>query len=55
MKNVIVQNALDFAEVCRANLHCVTTLLMAIEQQQEVENLNLWSFSGEAKGIPKHM
>ena len=51
MKNVIVQNASNFAEVCKANLHRVTTHLMAKEQLQKVENLDLWSVSPKVKGI----
>ena len=39
MKIVFAQNAWDFAEVCKANLHCITAHLMAKEQLQRVENL----------------
>ena len=51
MKNAIVQNATDFVEVCKANIHCVTTHIMEKEQLQGVENLDLWSVSLEVKGI----
>ena len=53
MENVIVQNALDFEEVCKANLHCGTTHLMAKEQQKKLKKLDLWSVSPKVKGIPK--
>ena len=54
MENVIVQNASDFAEVCKANLHCVTTDHLAKEQLQKVENLDLWSVSPKVRAYLKH-
>ena len=54
MENVVVQNASDFAEVCKANLHCITTDHWAKEQLQKVENLNLWSVSPKVKAYLKH-
>ena len=53
MISVIVTNALDFTEVCKANLHRVNTHLMAKEQQQEAENLDLLSVFPKVKGISK--
>ena len=53
MKNVIAQNASDFAEVCKANLHRVTTHLITKQQLQKVENLDLWSVSPDVKSISK--
>ena len=53
MKTVIVQNALDFTDIYKANLHQVTTHLKAKDQLKKVENLNLWSVFPAVKDIPK--
>lgn len=53
MKNVTVQNASDFAEVCKANIHRVSTHLMAKKQLLKVKNLHLWCVSPDVKGISK--
>ena len=51
MKDVTVQDALDFTKVSKTNLHHVTTHLMAKEQLQKVQNLDLWIVSLEVKRI----
>ena len=53
MKNVIVQNASDFTEVCKPNFNRVSSHLMVKQQLKKVEYLDLWSVSPEVKDISK--
>ena len=52
-KNVIVQNAHDFARVCQEVMPGVCVHLMTQEDLQDTQSIALWEQASEVKGISK--
>ena len=52
-RNVIIQNATDFAIVCKGTLPNVTLHLIEQEHLSKAQQLNLWDHATEIKGMSK--